>query len=314
MTVTRRQLLVAGTAGTASIIASSTPTVEAAPLDERKRRFPGDPGRGRLYYGAVYPWDKSIPAWENKLGHRLGVHRSYYNADQVDGMLDEVRTDLRHRRLPHVSIKAPGTWGAVAAGHQDRWVDSVLERLGRVHGPVIFTVHHEPENDEGGAGMRPSDFVKMQRRIIRRCRAAGSRNVSVTPVLMSWTFDSRSGRRPRDWVVPEARLFGMNAYNQWSSSNGNEWRSFPSLLRPAFPYVDGRPIVIGEYATRTDHRHPGRAARWMRNTYKFARTHNVVAMSYFNTPLHSPEGSWELDAERSPVFRRKLHRKTSVLA
>ena len=34
--------------------------------------------------------------------------------------------------------------------------------------PVIFTLHHEPENDAGGTGMSPSDYVAMQRHLIER--------------------------------------------------------------------------------------------------------------------------------------------------
>ena len=46
--------------------------------------------------------------------------------------------------------------------------------------------------------------------------------------------------------------------------------------------------------------------------FQYAVTHNIVAMSYFNTPLHTPDVTWELDGEREPVFKWLLNSAKSV--
>ena len=44
---------------------------------------------------------------------------------------------------------------------------------------------------------------------------------------------------------------------------------------------------------------PGRAASWMIQAFDFALANNVVAMSYYDSSLNSPGGSWVLDQERT---------------
>jgi hypothetical protein len=44
----------------------------------------------------------------------------------------------------------------------------------------------------------------------------------------------------------------------------------------------------------------------MREAYAFGVAHGFVGMSYFDSGLNSPDGTWELDAERLPVFRTSL--------
>lgn len=276
------------------------------------RRFHGDPGPGRLHYGSSYPWYRSMPAWEGALGRHIGVRRSYFTGRQVDALVQRSRRDLAAGRLPHVSTQAPGTWRSVASGRRDGWLEDMLRRLKALGGPVFLTLNHEPENDRGGEGMRPAHWVGMQKRAIAKRREIGATNVSIVPVLMAWTFHPANPGSTRDWMVPEAALLGIDCYNGWSASNGEPWTSFRKRARHVLPYADGRPIVIGEYGTRTPNGRPGRAADWMVATFEWALSHNVVAMSYFNSPLHTTHGTYELDRVREPVFRWILNSRESV--
>lgn len=312
MELSRRSILALALSSAAAGVVSTAPAALAKPMGSARslatgNRFPGDPGAGRLYYGVSMP--DGLRAFERELGKRVTLHRRYYQAYQTDEMVRQARRDLEHGRLPHLSTKPPGTWGAVAAGSHDGWIRQVASLLRRLHSPVFFTVHHEPEDDAGGTGMRANDFVAMTTRAVNIFKQEAP-NVAVFPVLQSWSFDYRSGRNPAEWFVPAAPIFGVDLYNPWSLTNGKSWVNFSSKLQEIKPYAQGRPIAIGEYGCRTDPTRPGRAADWMRDAFDYARANNVVSMSYFNSYRNSPDGSWELDQERGRVFSASLGTET----
>jgi hypothetical protein len=314
MDLSRRDLLRAGTAGTATALVTPGLILPGdaafgAEEDKRRKRFPGDPGRHRLYYGASTPWD--VDRWERQLGARLSMHRMYFQPHNLRGIVKKTREDVRKGRLPHISTKVPNNdWRGVGRGEYNDWLRDIARGLDRIGKPIFFTLHHEPENDRSDhSGRSPRDFVRMTNRAIEIFDHIAPK-VTVFPVLQGWMHRSR-WNDPRDWYVRHAKIYGVDLYNGWSPSNGQRWRSFAYLLGQVKPYTHGKPIAIGEYGCRTDRRNPGRAARWMRNAYKVAHKRNVVSMSYFNSYLHSPDGSWELDRERGRVFERKLkHRRT----
>jgi hypothetical protein len=152
----------------------------------------GQPPPGCLYYGASVPYGRSLRAWEQELGSALAVHRSYFTPDlnEVEQLVARCRDDLARGRLPHVSMKPAGTWRDIAAGERDDWLASMLRPLAEEEAPVLFTLNHEPENDAGPPGMKPSDYVAMQRRLIDLA-AQLAPMVIVAPVLQGWTFAPR---------------------------------------------------------------------------------------------------------------------------
>jgi len=169
-----------------------------------------------------------------------------------------------------------------------------------------LSIHHEPENEAGPAGMQPEDFVAMQRRAIRLAGGTAP-NVTVVPILQAWTFDPvRKDSRPGAWVVPEAEVFGLDAYNPWSPLTEAPWRSFGSRVDEALPWIGSKPIAIGEYGCRMDPAYPARTAEWLRDAAGYARTHNIVSLSYYNSRLNSPEGTFELKGEAEALFARLL--------
>ena len=203
-------------------------------------------------------------------------------------------------------MKPQGSWADVASGARDEWLEAMLGPLRETGRPVLFTMHHEPENDTGPAGMQPADFVAMQRHLID-VAAGGRSQVVVVPVLQQWTFDPvRDDIDPTAWLVPEASVMGLDVYNHWSPTNGQPWRSFGSKADEAITWLGDTPIAIGEYGCREDPENPGLAAEWLRDAAQYAREHNIVSLSYYNSSLNAPEGSWELSGSSERVFAELL--------
>lgn len=323
MPVARRELLGFGAAAALSVLASACTGTGA---DEARRRraptrtspripprplgtsFVGCPPAGRLYYGASVPYSRSLPAWERTLGRALALNRSYFTpeSDPTAQVVARCRDDLMHDRLPHVSLKPPGTWLDVAVGKDDAWLSVLLRQLREEAGPIFVTLHHEPENDAGPPGMQPQDFVGMQRHAIALATDLAP-NVTVVPILQHWTFDPlRSDADPGAWVVHEAAVLGVDIYNAWSPTNGKVWRSFGSKVDEVAEWFGDTPLAIGEYGCRQDPQNPGISAEWVREAADYARTHNIVSMSYFNSSLNSPEGSVRLRGPAEHAFAELL--------
>lgn len=270
--------------------------------------FAGRPPAGQLYYGASILAGRSLPLWEQRLGSTLSVRRSYFTPDpnENDQLVRRCRDDLARGRLPHVSSKLPTTWADVAAGEDGGWLRRLIGGLAQVSGPIFFTLHHEPENDAGPPGMKAADFVAMQRRAIR-VAADLAPNVTVVPVIQHWTFEPLNPRGdPPAWIVPEASVLGFDVYNAWSPTNGNPWRSFGERADDVLGWFGDTPVAIGEYGCQEDPDDPGRAAEWLRDAADYARSHNIVSMSYFNSGVNSPQGSVELRGGAEETFAELL--------
>jgi len=301
MELSRRTLLQWGAGGVAVAAVGLSP-VESAVAQVRRRRFAGDPGPGRLYYGASSEQD--VNDWERQMGQRLALHRTFFTSAQVQKLIRTARTDLANGRLPHVSMKVPGRWIDVARGRRDGWLRGIARGLAHLDRPVFLTFHHEPENDTRRKGS-PRDFVAMQRHVIRYFSGRAPK-VTIVPVLQSWTFSDYNRRaRPEQWSVPEAAVYGVDVYNPFCVGDRN-WVPFSEKLDEIRRYAHGKPIAIGEYGCRDDPDNPERAAQWMRDAFHYARRHNVVSMSYFNSGRNSPEGSWLLEGSRAVVFENRL--------
>ena len=251
----------------------------------RGTRFPGDAGRGRLFYGASVMPGLSLSALEMALDHRLTLKRSYFNATEVDDLVRQVVEDHAESRLPVVSTKLPGTWSQVASGEYDAWLHDLLGRLGGSHGPVMLSLHHEPENDAGAPGMAPADWVAVQQRAIS---AAAGTEITILPILMAWTFVPESLRDPDEWWVPDARVMGIDGYNNWSATHGAPWVTFEEVMAPVRAYAGAVPLVVAEYGCRTPPDDPARAATWMHDAFRYAYRNDIVGLSYFDSSLNSP--------------------------
>ncbi|MGL5827256.1 MAG: hypothetical protein ACRCYU_20945 [Nocardioides sp.] len=288
-------------------------TAERNPKGPRwvKKRFPGDPGIGRVYYGSVISTATTIRRFENSLAHPLGSHRNFHQAGQVRQLIRRARQDVAARRFSVLSIKPPGSWKSVAQGAHNAWLDEILEGLAEIDAPMAFTINHEPENNVNGRGNTPEWHKRMTEFVFARA-ADRAPKVHVIQILMQFTFKSGNGRNPADWLAPSVRLFGMDAYNYWTPGGSVRWISFKRMVSRAQEWADGKPVVIGEYGVHTDPARPGRAARWMKRALTYASQHDVIAMNYFNTPPAGNTPSFELRGERLTQFKRSLRDTRTV--
>jgi hypothetical protein len=320
MRLSRRQLI--GSAAGIAAVAAGVATAEALGGDRgggspdlrtsptaRGTRFPGDPGRGRLFYGASVMPGLSVSALELALDHRLTLQRSYFDPTEKDALVSQVADDHAAARLPVVSIKLPGTWAQVAAGDDGGWLLDLLDRLGAADGPVMLSLHHEPEDDVGGVGMTAVDWVAMQRRAIG---AAQGKRITILPVLMAWTFLPQSGRNPAEWWVSDADVMGIDCYNPWSPDTPDVWSTFEERMTPARAYAPETPLLVAEYGCRTPPDDPERAATWIRDAFEYAVANDIIGMAYFDSSLNSPDGSWILDHVRTRAMRECIGRPQVV--
>lgn len=322
-----RRSLLTGAAGTGAwglaTLAGATPAAALRvdePIDARllrnprgakwqKPRFPGDPGVGYVYFGAVIDVSTTVTAFESKVGRTLGSRRNFHQADSPRSLIARAREDVQSRRFSVLSIKPPGSWREVAEGVHNGWLDEILEGLGALDAPMAFTIHHEPEDDADAADNAPQWHKAMTEFVHARADRLAPK-VNVIQILMQYTFRPGNGRNPRDWLAPSVRLFGLDAYNFWYPGGNVEWISFREMVSRAQDWAGGKPIVIGEFGVHTDPNRPRRAVKWMNRAFDFASSHDVVAMNYFN--VKSGPRPFALDSLRSGAYERCLHDGRSV--
>lgn len=286
--------------------------VEPRVARQRQPRFPGDPGKHRLYFGESR--EGGDPAGrEAEYGHRVGVYRSYWQPSQTASMLAVCERDTAAGRMPFVSTKLPATWADVAAGSQDVWLQATMDALATVAGPVWLCLHHEPYDDQG-IGQSPADYVAMY----RHAYLMKPRNVAMVPILQAAPFDptvyGHADISP--WYDPSVTdVVGIDTYNHWYPGGGNKWRdpatvaSFFDVLAAKF----GKPIALAEYGVRTDPAEVGKAAQWMSDFQALLVARgDMVAMSFFDSGQNVNDGGtdWSLDyngdAERLNAFKTLL--------
>ncbi len=302
----------------------TAPPVTAAPTPPPVgflSAFPGDVAAGSVRWGAAIAGNADPARHESVAGRSMGLRRTFFSWSQRTGsMVNTARSDLAAGRLPWVSIKTPG-WVAMGNGTYDAQIDEMLRALDSLNGPVWLTVHHEPE---GGAGKNYADdpagapaWRAMQQRIRTRMTAIGTDNIAFAPILMSWTFDQRSGRNPADWWVDGIWDFaGIDHYIEKESAAGMTSAMWPQVN--AFYASKGLKIAVGEWGNRgTD----ATAADEMSAFYQMALASGstpgaaqVIGMSYFDSNLNSPKGGWELFGGPLQRFRQIMTLPTSVSA
>ena len=180
--------------------------------------------KNALYYGAGVPRDNLAP-FESRARPAAACSQLLRAAEEAS-LVAQVRNDLDSGRMPITSIKPPGSWAETA--RDNAWIDGVVEPLGELDEPVFLSVHHEPENDAASYGTA-AEFKQLQNAVLSRV-AKHARNVIVVPILSTWSFDERSKRRPSEWNVTDAPVYGLDLYNPWSATNGKDWVSFEDKL------------------------------------------------------------------------------------
>jgi hypothetical protein len=242
----------------------------------------------------------------------LAVRRTFFQWNQrTTGLINIAKDDLAHHRLPWVSVKTP-SWAEMGAGSHDSEIDEMLTAIDALPGPVWLTIHHEPE---GGGGVNapddpagPAGHVAMNERVRQRMTALKVDNIALAPILMSWTWDPKSGRNPDDWWKPG--IYDFVGVDHYRDAEATLLTATWSTVR-TWAQGKGVDVAVGEWGVRgTDAAAGQRVQEW----YDAAAGSNadgkgarVVGLSAFDSALNSPSGSWELKGEQLTTFWKLLN-------
>ncbi|MBK7862728.1 MAG: PPC domain-containing protein [Archangiaceae bacterium] len=279
--------------------------------------YPGKPAVGKALFGAAVGGNGDpVARHETPAKHVLALRRTFFAWDKrTTSMVTMAKNDLAAGRLPWVSTKTP-SWADMGAGKYDADIDAMLKALEALGGPVWLTLHHEPEGGGGSVGPDdpggPSAHVAMNRRVRARMTALGTKNISLAVILMSWTWDTRSGRDPEQWFAPGIYdLLGIDHYTETQN-----------LVGPTFAKVrqfaanKGIDIAIGEYGLRGSDAAAGQGLQaWYDHVIGSGtdgKGGRVVGMCAFDSGLNSPNGSWELVGEQLTKFHALMNDPRSV--
>lgn len=291
------------------------------------RRFPGDPNpkvTGKAYWGSSIGGNGSPSRHETPTGKSLSVRRTFWDWDNNrTSMITTIKGDLAANRLPWVSTKTP-KWAEVAAGQHDVVLDDMLRKVDATGGPVYLTIYHEPEdNMDSGTGREKcekdvpktcdgtaADWRAMQKHFRDRMNVIGTKNIALAPILMSWTWDSRSNRTPSEyWISGIWDFYGVDHYQDGGTGAIADMASWKNFV--AFTEGKGLPYGVGEWGTRGS---DAAAAKRVQDFWNwgFLNKKDIIAYSYFDSSLNSPSGSWELTGEQLTTFQNILKTDTHV--
>ena len=317
------------TAAAAAVAASvagvhSIPTSDSSPSPVGVQHQPRNPSHNRVlsngcsytergipvcgaFLGAAYGGNTSPTSWERAMGHRLGVHRTYFSADQVNAAVDQARRDLRHRRLPWISFKLPYSWSDMARGRGDEWARAIGRDLAGLPGPVWVAFHHEPENDGD-----IDQWTSTQARLAPIVRAAAP-NVAYTIILTGWNQLYGPRRLSLEAVWPrhtKIDVVGFDVYDRfgvWGSGQSDS--ALDDLGLGYFPYFQQfaaeRGLAWGLAETGYTDEASAVDPHWVSRTYRQLVQHHGVAMSYFDSDLNS-DASWRLTGLKARDFATAL--------
>jgi hypothetical protein len=266
----------------------------------------GIPGCGTLL-GAAYGANTNPIFWEHAMGHRLGVHRTYYSAYGVSEAVRAARIDLLRQRIPWISFKVPYSWSDMAAGRGDVWATRLAHRLSRLDGPVWVAFHHEPEGD---GDIR--QWTAMQERLAPIVRATAP-NVAYSVILTGWNQlygprqYSLASLWPKDTTID---LVGFDVYNKYGVVRDGrvvgERTRFKRSYFTAFEHFAAKHHVAwGLAETGYTDRSARVEPRFVQHLYNGVRKHGGVAVTYFNTTLNSV-APWRLAGAKTQQFARVL--------
>lgn len=265
------------------------------------------------YLGAAVGGNTDPAGFEKEMGHRLGVHRTYFNADQVDYAVRTAREDLIEGRLPWISFKLPYSWSAMADGKGDRWAVDVAERLKSLDGPVWLAFHHEPEGDGD-----ITQWTRMQEHLGPIVRSTAP-NVAFTVILTAWTqlYGDPQYALAKTWPRTKVDVAGFDVYNQYGVTRDGNYRLKPTDMRglyyePISAWARAHGVAWGLAETGYTNDAARDDPTWLQQTYKDVEATGGVALSYFNSTLNSI-APWDITTpQKKADFARALKQSPTL--
>ena len=266
------------------------------------------------YLGAAYGANTDPAPLERSSGRRLGVRRTYFRGDQVDGAVRTAAADLKAGRLPWISFKLPYSWEDMAAGRGDSWARSLTQRLSRLPGPVWLAFHHEPEGDGDIQAWR-----RMQERLAPLVRQS-SDNVAFTVIVTGWNQLFGDPKYGLDRIWPrgvKVDIAGFDVYNEYGvTKRGKKIDDWPMMGRNYFK-------PLSAWARRNNVRwaiaeigltHEASSLRkaWIARTHRRLVRQGGIAMAYFDTEVNA-YGTWPLTTTAKRRDFSRAIRRTPAL-
>ena len=262
--------------------------------------------------GAAYGSNTDPADWERSMGHGLGVHRTYYDWNEVREAVATARLDLRAGRVPWISFKPPFYWYEMAEGRGDVWARHLAAQLATLNGPVWVAFHHEPEGDGD-----VENWTAMQERLAPIVRAEAP-NVAYSVILTGWNqfYGSEEYSLKSLWPDTKIDLVGFDVYNKY----GVEEAGRTSIERTRFKhhyfakiqkFAEQHDVAWGLAETGYTDRSALVEPKFVQHLYNSVRRHGGVAVSYFNTTVNSV-APWRLTGVKEEQFAAQL-RSTPTL-
>ena len=258
--------------------------------------------------GAAVGGNDDPVVFEGQVGGSLGVRRTYFQSGQVSNAVRVAQADKAAGRVSWISFKLPYTWKEMAAGKGDAWARDLAKRLGAVGGHVWVAFHHEPETDRNQS---IGDWVAMQKHLSPVVRGAAS-NVAFSVIYTGWNqFYGPTQYRmanvwPGDGLVD---VVGFDIYNLYGAqSNGKTGTNNVDLAETYLPqitaFTSAHHVAWGLAETGYTDELAAIDPHWFSRSYDQVASAGGVAVSYFNSSLHST-GSWPIDtAAKISDYRR----------
>lgn len=345
-----RALLVVVAALVALPLSSLSPAPDAE-AGTRRRLAKLEPAAG-VYFGAyhsprgpigIQSRKDGITALESAVGRRFDVDHQFYRWGQMLPSAYDVWT-AEQGRTPMISLhprkKADGsvtTWGAIASGAEDAYLQQVAASLKAWGKPAFFVFHHEPESelcpnntltgcDLGTYYGTTSQYKQAWRRVKSVLRKAGNTQLAMTFVTTSYRFrtdpltDPKYGAKfyPGDDVID---WIGADPYNFIGAGTTPEqlnaaWRGLADEIGPWYAWAAQRnkPLALAEIGVREDPNAPGRKGQWIDQARLDLPTRfpKVKAFVYFDSYPGEAVGdgmNWRVDSspEAFASYRAMAH-------
>jgi hypothetical protein len=266
----------------------------------------GIPGCGALL-GAAYGTNTPPDEWEQSMGHPLGVHRTYWAADDVAEAVETARLDLQHDRMPWISFKLPHSWEQMRDGAGDGWARDLAQRLSVLDGPVWLAFHHEPEGD---GDIRA--WTAMQAHLAPIVREAAP-NVAYSLILTGWNQLQGDREFALDAIWPADTaidLVGFDVYETYGVEQGDNLvgkrRDFGDDYFAKFrQFAQSHGVAWAIAETGHNDRSAEDDPQWVERVYRTLTEYGGVALTYFNTTVESAT-SWHLSGAKEQEFAAAL--------
>ena len=246
------------------------------------------------YLGQTYGSNSDPSGFEDDMGRRLGIRRTFWTGDKVESAVRTARTDLAEGRLPWISFKLPHSWAEMASGEGDAWARDLAQRLDELDGPVWVAFHHEPETDGP-----MDDWTRMQERLgpIMRNNAD---NVAFTVIVTGWHQFYGEDQYSLQNIWPsgvKVDVAGFDIYNRLGQDGNTKATDLDgSYFSKIEPWAKQQGLVWGLAETGFSDKAAEVDPDWIRRTYKELEDRGGVAFAYFNTTLNSA-APWDLGTE-----------------